>query len=163
DEQLVVVEIQVGVDLVALEQVIAHRQLAEEIVLPECGLLAVPRQREKELRLKARARPLGIEVREERILRLVEHEGRVETRAEPVCKGRFADADGTLDGDIPKLTHSVRRVYTGVFFSVLPWLFRVLLWPCSASTGSSCGCYGCRSSTSSRRASADRTIARSSW
>ena len=56
DEQLVVVEVQVGVDLVALEQVVADRQLAEEIALPQRRLLAVAREREEELRLECRAR-----------------------------------------------------------------------------------------------------------
>ena len=44
DEQLVVVEVQVRVDLVALEQVVADGQLAEEIALPQRGLLPVARR-----------------------------------------------------------------------------------------------------------------------
>src|SRR5262249_34685442 len=43
NEQLVVVEVQVGVDLVPIEQVVADGELAEKVALPERGLLPVAR------------------------------------------------------------------------------------------------------------------------
>jgi hypothetical protein len=75
--------------------------------LAEGGLLTVPREREKELRLEARARALGIEIREEGILGLVEDERCVEPRAQPVCETRLADANRALDGNVPKITHGL--------------------------------------------------------
>ena len=103
DEQLVVVEVQVGVDLVALEEVVADRQLAEEIALAQRRLLPVARQREEELRLEPGARPAGVEVGEKRIVGLVEHDRRIEPRAEPVGQRRLAHAQRTFDGDVPEV------------------------------------------------------------
>jgi len=49
DEQLVVVEIQVGVDLVAIEQVVADRDLAEKVGLSQRALLPVSAQQIEQL------------------------------------------------------------------------------------------------------------------
>jgi acetyl-CoA carboxylase carboxyl transferase subunit beta len=46
---------------------------------------------------------LGEEIREERILGLVEDHGGIEPRAQPVGERRLADADGALDGEVAKV------------------------------------------------------------
>ena len=103
DEQLVVVEIQIREDLVLVEQVVADRDLAEEIGLPERRLLAVAVEQIEELRLQRGAGPIGVEVGEKRILGFLEHEGRVEARAEPFGQRGFARADRTFDRDVAEL------------------------------------------------------------
>ena len=84
DEQLVVVEVHERVDAVALEEVVADRRLTEEIALTQGEQLAMAREREEELRLERRAGAAGVEIGQKRILAFVEHDGRVETRAEPL-------------------------------------------------------------------------------
>ena len=94
DEQLVVVEVQVGVDLVALEEVVAERQLAEEIELAQRGLLPMACQRVEELRLERGAGAARLSVGEERIVGFVEDDRRIEAGAETIGEPRLADADG---------------------------------------------------------------------
>ena len=79
DEQLVVVQVQVRVDLVAIEEIVGDGELAEEVRLPEDPLLAVTRQQVEELRLQRGARTLGIEVGEKRVLTFLQHQRGVET------------------------------------------------------------------------------------
>src|SRR4029077_298393 len=102
-EQLVVVEVQVGINLVALEQVVADGDLAEEVALAERGLLAMARQGEEELYLERRAGAAGVEVGEERILPLLGHHRRVQTRAQPMRQRGLADAGWPFDRYVSKL------------------------------------------------------------
>jgi hypothetical protein len=103
DEQLVVVEVQIRVDLVALEQIIADGELAEKIGLPQRRLLAMSGERVEQLRLESGARPIGVEVREERVFSIVEDYRRIEPRTEPIGECGFADAERTFDGDVPEV------------------------------------------------------------
>ncbi len=107
DEQLVVVEVQIREDLVLVEQVVADRDLAEQIRLAERGLLTMSIQQIEELGLKRRARTIGVEVGEERIVVFLEHERRVEPRAEPLGQRRLAGADRTFDRDVAEV-HGAR-------------------------------------------------------
>src|SRR6185503_11373662 len=83
--------------------------LAEEIALPQRGLLAVPREREEQLGLERGPGAPAVEVREEWILPFVQHHGRVEPRAEPIRERRLADAERTFDRDVAELFHRVRE------------------------------------------------------
>src|SRR5439155_21219986 len=56
DEQLVVVEIEIREDLVFVEEVIADRDLAEEVCLTKCNLLTMTIQQIEQLRLQRSAR-----------------------------------------------------------------------------------------------------------
>ena len=103
DEQLVVVQVQVGVYLVPIEQVVADGELAEQIALTKRRLLPVTRQREKELRLEGGARDDPRRSRQKRILRFVEDHRRVEARSEAIGEQRFSDAGRTLDGDVAEI------------------------------------------------------------
>src|SRR5688500_5737700 len=67
DEQLVVVEIQIGINAVFREDVIADRDLREQICLPAIDQLPMPVQKKEELRLKRRTWPIGIEIDKERV------------------------------------------------------------------------------------------------
>ena len=62
DEQLVVVQVQVGVDPVFLEEVVADGRLAEQVGLAQRFLLPVAVEQEEQLGLEAGARAVGIEV-----------------------------------------------------------------------------------------------------
>src|SRR5262249_60819320 len=97
DEQLVVVEVQMREDLVLVEHVVADGRLTEQVRLAERGLLAVPAQQEEELRLQRGARPIRVEVGEERILGFLEDDAGVEARAESLRKRGLARADRSFD------------------------------------------------------------------
>ena len=56
-----------------------------------------------QLRLQRSARPVAVEVAEERILRFFENERGVEPRREPLRECRFACADRTFDRDVAEL------------------------------------------------------------
>jgi hypothetical protein len=57
----------------------------------------------EELGLERGAGPVGVEVREERIVGILEHHRGVETRAEPFCERRLAGADRAINGNVPKV------------------------------------------------------------
>ena len=57
----------------------------------------------EQLGLQRGARTVRVEVGEEWILRLLEHDSRVETRAEPLGQRRFAGADRTFDRDVAEV------------------------------------------------------------
>ncbi len=103
DEQLVIVEIEVREDLVLVEQIVGDRRLAEEVGLPQRGLLAMAIEQIEELRLQRRAGTIGVEVGEKRIVGFFEDERGVESRAEPLGECGFAGADRTFDRDVAEL------------------------------------------------------------
>src|SRR5262245_22373893 len=86
DEQFVVVEIQIREDLVLVEQIVTHRRLREEISLLQGDELSMPAEEVKELRLQRRARPTGVEVREEWIVGFLQHNCGIEAPCDPVGK-----------------------------------------------------------------------------
>src|SRR6185437_11638777 len=113
DEQLVVVEIQVRVDLVALEQVIAHRHLAEKIRLPQLCLLTMAREREEELGLERRARASRVEVGKEWIVGVVENDRGFETCAKTIGQRGFAHTGRPFDGQMTELHGSLEYKLSG--------------------------------------------------
>ena len=103
DEELVVVEIQIREDLVLVEEVVADRDLAEEIGLTQRDLLAMAVEQIEELRLQRGAGTVGVEIGEKRILGFFEDDRRVEPRAEPFGQRGLARADGPFDRDVTEL------------------------------------------------------------
>jgi hypothetical protein len=73
--------------------------LAEEISLAQTGLLAMAIQQVEQLRLQGRARTLGIEISEKRIVGFFKHDRGVEPRAKPFGERSFAGTDGPFDGE----------------------------------------------------------------
>ena len=63
----------------------------------------MPRQREEELRLERGAGTISVEIRQERVVGVVQHDRRVEARAKPIGQQRFSDAGWSLDGDITEV------------------------------------------------------------
>ena len=63
----------------------------------------MPLEQVEELRLQCRARAIGIEVREKRILGVFEHKRGVEAGGEPLGKRGFARADRSFDRDVAEL------------------------------------------------------------
>ena len=57
-------------------------------------------QQVEELGLKARARPIGVEVREERILGVFEDERRIQASRQPFGQHRLAHANRALESDV---------------------------------------------------------------
>ena len=100
DEQLVVVKVEVGVDLVLVEQVVANRRLAEEVGLPQRHLLTVSREEVEQLRLEGGARPARIQIAEKGILRLVKDDRGVEPGAEPLRQRRLAHGERSFNRDV---------------------------------------------------------------
>ena len=90
-------------DLVVVEQVVADRELAEEIGLAERHLLTMAAEKVEELSLQRRARTIGVEVGEKRIVGFFEDDGRVEAGAEAFGECGLADADRSFDRDVAKL------------------------------------------------------------
>jgi hypothetical protein len=103
DEQVVVVEIQVGVDAVLLEQVVADRRLAEEVRLPQRLLLPVAVEQEEQLRLEGGARLVGVEVGQERVVRFLQDRRRIDVRGQPLGQRRLADTGGPFEGYITEI------------------------------------------------------------
>ena len=103
DEQFVVVEIEVRVDAILLEDVVADRDLCEKIGLSPVDELPMPIQEIEQLRLQCRAWPVGIEIGEERVLLIFANERRVEPRRETFGQGGFAGADRAVDRDVSKV------------------------------------------------------------
>jgi hypothetical protein len=68
DEELVIVQVQIREDLVLVEDVIGNRQLAEKIGLPHRRLLAVPVEQIEQLGLERGARPIRVEIGQERVV-----------------------------------------------------------------------------------------------
>src|SRR5437870_348387 len=100
--ELIGVEVEVREDDVPGEQVVGDGPLREEIELPERALLAVALEQEEELGLERILSRVFVESPEKRILlSLLEEELRPELRGESPCKGRLADADRPLHGDVP--------------------------------------------------------------
>src|SRR5688500_3627609 len=102
DEQLVVVEVHVGVDLVAIEEIVRDQQLAEEIGLAQAPLLPVTREGEEQLRLKRGTGPPPMELAEEGIIAIVEDHRRVEPGTKPLGKQGLPHSRRTFDGNVPK-------------------------------------------------------------
>src|SRR5262245_10838436 len=68
DEQLVVVEIDVRKDLVAIEEIVRDCQLAKQIGLSQRHLLTVTVQQKEQLRLQSGPRPIGVEISQKGIV-----------------------------------------------------------------------------------------------
>ena len=103
DEELVVVEIQIREDLVLVEDVVADHRLAEQVGLAQRGLLTMAVEQIEELRLQRRAGPVGVEVGEKRILLFLEHDGGVESCAQPFGERRLARADRSFNRDVAEV------------------------------------------------------------
>src|SRR5262249_14428408 len=97
DVQLIVVEVQKREDLVLVEQIVADGDLTEQIGLTERRLLSMAREQIKELSLQRRSGTAGIEVGDEWIVGFLEHDGRIEARAEPFGESTLPDADRAFD------------------------------------------------------------------
>jgi hypothetical protein len=57
----------------------------------------------EQLRLQRRTRSIGVEVGEERVVRIFEDERRIEPRREALRERRLADADRPFNRDVAKL------------------------------------------------------------
>ena len=60
-------------------------------------------QQIEQLGLQRGAGPVGVEIREERILLIFTHVRGVEPRREPLCESGLAGADGAVDRDVSKV------------------------------------------------------------
>src|SRR5947199_163282 len=86
-----------------VEHVIADRRLSEQIGLPQRRLLPMPVEKIEELRLQRRARTIGVEVGEKGIVGLLEHDRRVEARAESFGERSLAGTDWSFNRDVSEL------------------------------------------------------------
>ena len=57
----------------------------------------------EQLRLQRGARPVGVEVGEERVFRIFEYQCRIESRCEPLGQRRLAGPERSFDGDVVKI------------------------------------------------------------
>ena len=103
DEQLVIVKVEIGVDLVLVEQVIGDRQLIEEVDLPKSRLLAVAGEQREQLGLERRTRMATVEIGHEWVVGLVQQHCRIEAVTKVLGKDGFAYANRTFDGDIAEV------------------------------------------------------------
>jgi hypothetical protein len=71
--------------------------------LPPVDELPMAVQEIEELRLERSPGPIGIEIGEERVVGIFEHDGRVDARAEPFGERGFAGADRSFDRDMAEL------------------------------------------------------------
>jgi O-succinylbenzoate synthase len=116
DEELVVVEVRERVDAIALEDEVADGGLTEEVTLPELLKPAVARERVEELRLKSGAASAGVEIRQERILRVVPDDLRVEPGRETLGEHGFSESRWPFDGEVAKV-HAQKSYHTVMRFA----------------------------------------------
>src|SRR5436189_1221508 len=116
-----------GEDAVLGEEVVGDDALREELELAELALPAIALEQEEELGLEGMPLRVLVEFPEEGILLdLLEEEPRPELGGEPSREGRLADADESLDRDVPprgpvrrhphperEIAGPTRRVYGG--------------------------------------------------
>src|SRR5512143_704145 len=63
----------------------------------------MPLKKVEELCLECGAGPVGVEIREERILRVLEYERRVKPGCEPLCERGLACTNRSFDRDVAEL------------------------------------------------------------
>ncbi len=107
ERQLVLGEVEVREDAVLGEQVVGDHEPAEEVVLEQVLLLPETREQEEDLRLEGEARPVPVELREERIvLHHLEVDPGAGARREQLHEARLADPDHTLNDNVPPGQHA---------------------------------------------------------
>ncbi len=77
--------------------------MREEIRLAKRRLLTMAAEEIEQLRLQRRARPIGVEVGEERIVGFFEDGGGIEPRREPFGQRGLAGTDRAFNRDVAKL------------------------------------------------------------
>jgi HEAT repeat protein/cyclophilin family peptidyl-prolyl cis-trans isomerase len=100
DEQFVVIEVQVRVNPIFFEDVVANRILREEIGLTPLDELPMTVEQIEELGLQSGPRSIGVEVGEEGIFRVLAHQGAIEPTGKPFGQRGLAHADRTIDRDV---------------------------------------------------------------
>ena len=103
DEQLVVVEVEKGVDAIAIEEVVRDRRLREEVALADRRLLSVARDKSEPLLRNPPPPAAGVKVVDEGILLFVGDERGVDASAQTLGQQRLARARGALDCEIPEV------------------------------------------------------------
>ena len=106
NKQLVVVEIQVRIDFVFIEEVVANGELIKQIRLVQRGLLPMPGEHREQLALERSPRPAGVEIPNKWIVGFVQNDCGVESGTEVLRQCRLADAYRTLDGDIAEVQYT---------------------------------------------------------
>ena len=95
----------------SIEQVVGDGELAEQVALPERPLLAVAGEQGEELRLERPPRTAsGVRVGEERVVRVVQDDRRVEPRAEAIGERRLAHAGRAVDGEMAELQDGAQYI-----------------------------------------------------
>jgi cyclophilin family peptidyl-prolyl cis-trans isomerase/HEAT repeat protein len=107
DEELVIVEIEIREDLVLVEQVIADGGLREEVALLHGHLLPMAVEQVEELGLERSTGASAVKVGKERILRLFENRGGIESSGQTLGKRALSDTDGPFNRDVLK-RHGIR-------------------------------------------------------
>ena len=103
NEQLVVVEVQIRIDAILFENVVADRDLRKQIRLAPIDQLAVSVQQIEQLRLKSGSRTIRVEIGQEGILLIIAHERRVHASREPFGERRLSRTNGSIDRDVTKV------------------------------------------------------------
>ena len=83
--------------------------MAKEVGLPQGGLLTMPSQHREQLCLECRPWLSAIQVCDEGVLGIVEHDGCTESISEVLGESRFSDAYRTFDGNVAEVQY--RAVY----------------------------------------------------
>ena len=106
EQKLAVVECQVSEDSVLVEREVGDGETGEEVCLDRFREGAVTRKKVEQLRLEGRAGLFLVESLEKGIGYILEDLGRTEALHHEVNEARFADANGSLEGDV-LLSHAL--------------------------------------------------------
>ena len=104
-----------AIDAVLLEDVVADRDLREQVGLPPVHELPMAIEQIEELRLKRGAGAVGVEIGEKRVLGVFADEGGVQARGQPFGECGLASANRPVDRDVVEVQAAEK--YIRIFMS----------------------------------------------
>ena len=103
DEELVIVEVEIRVDTIFLENVVADRDLRKQVCLASINELPVSVQEIEKLSLKSGAGTIGVEISQEWILMVFAYERCIHASRQALGKRGLSCTNGPIDRYVSKV------------------------------------------------------------
>src|SRR5260221_1229764 len=124
NEELVVVQVQVGVDAVFFKNVVANRDLREQVGLPTVHQLAMAVEQVEQLGLQRGAGAIRVEIREEGVFGILANRRRLEAGGQSFSECGLASANRPIDRDVVEVQAAEK--YIRIFMYRAPILLVLL-------------------------------------